>query len=43
MPLLELEQVSKSFGGLPFMPTIDGTILPLRPIEGVRSFLALRR
>ena len=27
----------KSFGGLPFMPTIDGTILPLRPIDGVRN------
>jgi len=27
----------KSFGGLPFMPTIDGTILPARPIDGVRQ------
>ena len=27
----------KGFGGLPFMPTIDGTILPARPIDGVRQ------
>ena len=31
---------NKAFGGMPFMPTIDGQIIPARPIEAVRKAAA---